>query len=680
MKENISIVNSGLLAPLRRWGTKWSLWPVHFVTACCGVELAHAFASGYDGERIGALNYGIARQTNLIIVEGAITRKMARALRVTWEQMPDPKFVFVIGACGEKGGIFWNGYNMVCPADVVPVDFFVPGCPVTPEGLLRGIRAIQEKIEGRNKTTIEWKRVELPRGTGEERKKAIPTSPKIIAPTPLIKIDIERKEEWGFGEELVENLKEELKGLYKRISIIDRNRIAIRTTAEDITKIAEKLREKGFDHVKSVNVIDVPHEKRLIVEYIVSSYSVKELKPVLVTIFADINRGGEESFPSLSSYWENADYLERELHDLFGVRFEGNKGMDSKLRFILAPDAPKAPLRKDFKLEEERYAIEEEGEAPAGISTKPPKELVLPISEDFLEDVYKSDNYVVLVGPQHPGSGHFWMIVRLKGDIIVEVVPDPGYVHRCMEKLAENRLYIQNIPLFERASINDPINMTLGYVRAIERAMGVEVPERAKYIRTIMAELSRMGAFFYDAGILAIMVGHSTGFMYGFAIREIISEAMTKISGARMTPSFIVPGGIRRDVPDDVLDWIKSSTDAILKRLEKLEHIFINNPVTVARTKNVGVLTREEAIKYGIVGPFLRASGVEYDVRKEEPYEAYDELEWDIPVCDAGDALARFLVRVEEVRQSSNIIRQAVDAVKKMPKGNILSEDILGEF
>ena len=178
------------------------------------------------------------------------------------------------------------------------------------------------------------------------------------------------------------------------------------------------------------------------------------------------------------------------------------------------------------------------------VPVQPPTELFLPVPKKFLEDAYKGDDYLVLVGPQHPGSGHMRIILRIKGDVIVEAIPDPGYVHRSMEKLAETRLYIQNIPLFERPAIMDTGNVTLGYVRAMEKALDVEVPERAKYIRVILAELSRIGTHLYDAGILAVFLGHTTGFMWPFALREPIVEAITRISGARITSYFIIPGGI----------------------------------------------------------------------------------------------------------------------------------------
>jgi|Deesub1362A_J573_1020465.scaffolds.fasta_scaffold00076_106 NADH-quinone oxidoreductase subunit D len=314
------------------------------------------------------------------------------------------------------------------------------------------------------------------------------------------------------------------------------------------------------------------------------------------------------------------------------------------------------------------------------VPVQPPTDLFLPVSKKFLEEAYRNDEYVVLVGPQHPGSGHMRIILRIRGDIIVEAIPDPGYVHRSMEKLAENRLYIQNIPLFERPAIMDTGNMTLGYVRAIESALDIEVPERAKYIRTIIAELGRIGTHLYDAGILAIFLGHTTGFMWPFAIRELIVEALTRISGTRITASFLVPGGIRRDVPWETLEFVRKTTFAVERRLKGFEKIFIRNPSVMARLQDVGVLTKEEAIKFGLVGPFLRASGVEYDVRKVEPYEAYDMLDWEVPVADEGDSYSRFLVRVEEIAQSISMVRQAINALKNIPEGNVISEDVLGEY
>ncbi|AIY89075.1 NADH-quinone oxidoreductase subunit D [Geoglobus acetivorans] len=311
------------------------------------------------------------------------------------------------------------------------------------------------------------------------------------------------------------------------------------------------------------------------------------------------------------------------------------------------------------------------------LAVEPPQEYqsyFVPVSKEFLEDAYKSDDFVVFVGPQHGGSGHMRLIVRVKGDFIVEVIPDPGYVHRSMEKLAETKLYVQNIPLFERPSIIDFGNYNLGYVRAIEDALGIEVPERAKYIRTILAELGRIGTHLYDAGILSVFIGHTTGFMWPFAMREFIVEIFTRITGTRITGSFIVPGGVRRDVDGKTLDVIKRMTYALEHRIKKFERVFIRNPTTIARLREVGVLNREDAVKYGLVGPFIRASGVEYDVRKIDPYEAYEEIDWDMVVGEDGDGYTRLLVRAEEIAQSIRMIRQLVDNI---PEGDVLSDDIV---
>ncbi len=323
-------------------------------------------------------------------------------------------------------------------------------------------------------------------------------------------------------------------------------------------------------------------------------------------------------------------------------------------------------------MEEKEYALD--------VPVQPPQEyqsLFLPVPPEFVEEAYRKDEFVILVGPQHPGSGHMRLIVRVKGDVMTEVIPDPGYVHRAIEKLAETKLFIQNIPLVERPAIMDCANMSLGYVRAIEKAMDLEVPPRAKYIRTILAELGRIGTHLYDAGILAVFIGHTTGFMWPFGLREYICEALCRITGARVTASFIIPGGVRRDVDEKTLRFVEAVTYTLEEKLRKFERIFVKNPAVIMRLKDVGVLDKKEAIKFGVVGPFLRASGVEYDVRKVEPYEAYDEIDFDIPVADEGDAYSRFLVRVNEVQQSLNIIRRAI---KDIPEGPVLSDGLIGKL
>lgn len=277
----------------------------------------------------------------------------------------------------------------------------------------------------------------------------------------------------------------------------------------------------------------------------------------------------------------------------------------------------------------------------------------------------------VFIGPQHPGSGHMRIIVWLDGDIIVRADPDIGYVHRAVEKIAETKKYIQIVPLVERPSLPDTTHMNLGYVLALEKLLDVEAPPRAQYLRTLLAEINRIHSHLYGIGIHGIMLGSSTAFMWAFADREILIELAQQLTGARLTYSYIIPGGVRRDLPQGFREKAEKALRYIERRIEDYYKLFVENPVTKARLVNVGKLSREDAIKIGIVGPNLRASGVEYDVRRVDPYCAYPELEFDVVVREEGDSYARLLVRFEEIRQSIRIVRQVLE---KIPEGPILSE------
>jgi NADH-quinone oxidoreductase subunit D len=275
----------------------------------------------------------------------------------------------------------------------------------------------------------------------------------------------------------------------------------------------------------------------------------------------------------------------------------------------------------------------------------------------------------VSVGPQHPGSGHMRILIRVDGDYIVSADPDIGYVHRGCEKIAEYRNYVSNIPHLERPCIADAIHLNWGYVLPIEELQGVEVPPRGKYITTIAAEMNRIMSHLYGTAIMAgVFSGHTTIFMWGFGDRDLFIELAEMLTGARLTYSFLAPGGPRRDLPFGFEDRLTRLLDYFERRIPEYDRMFFHNPTIIARAKGVGVLTREDAMKLGVVGPVLRASGVEYDVRKAEPYGAYDDLEFEIPTFKEGDSWSRFLVRFEEMKQSVRIIRQAL---KKMPKGPI---------
>ena len=274
----------------------------------------------------------------------------------------------------------------------------------------------------------------------------------------------------------------------------------------------------------------------------------------------------------------------------------------------------------------------------------------------------------VSVGPQHPGSGHVRLLIRVDGDYIVSIDPDIGYVHRGCEKIAEYRTSVSNIPHLERPCIIDAIHLNWGYVLPIEELQGVEVPPRGRYIATIAAEMNRIMNHLYWLAINAgVFSGHTTIFMWAFGDRDLFIELAEWLTGARLTYSFLPPGGPRRDLPFGFEERLTKLLDYFEKRLVEYDRIFFSNPLVVARAKDIGILKREDAIKLGVTGPVLRGSGVKYDVRKIEPYGAYSDLDFEIPTFDEGDSYARFMVRFEEMKQSMSIIRQALQEIPKGP-------------
>jgi len=269
------------------------------------------------------------------------------------------------------------------------------------------------------------------------------------------------------------------------------------------------------------------------------------------------------------------------------------------------------------------------------------------------------------VGPQHPGSGHMRLIVQVDGDFIAACDPDPGYVHRGEEKMAEYRNYIQNIPHIERPIIHDSCNILYPYVLGVEEICGIEVPERAKYVRMLASELNRCIYITYWLGIYGIFLGHSTMFMWPVGDRELCIDLMEKMTGARVTHSHFVPGGVRNDLPANFEDVCLRQINYFEKRLKTYADVFYDNPILISRTQDAGVLSREDAIRLGVTGSVLRASGVDFDLRKKEPYDAYDELDIHSPVLKNGDSYDRSKIPWLDMLESCNIIRQIL---QKMPK------------
>ncbi len=280
-----------------------------------------------------------------------------------------------------------------------------------------------------------------------------------------------------------------------------------------------------------------------------------------------------------------------------------------------------------------------------------------------------ADEIVINMGPQHPSThGVFRVILKLDGETVIGSECVVGYLHRGVEKIAENRTYIQFAPYTDRMDYVAAVSNGMGYCEAVEKLQGAEVPPRAKYVRTILAELQRMASHLLWLGTHALDIGAMTPLFYTFREREEILKIFENYCGARLTTHAFRIGGLQYEVYDGFEDQIRKFCDDFEKKIDEYEQLLTLNRIWIGRTKGVGVLTAADAIALGVSGPVLRGSGVKWDLRKAQPYEAYDELDFEIPVGEKGDTYDRYLVRLEEMRQSRRIVRQAVD---RLPTGPI---------
>jgi len=274
----------------------------------------------------------------------------------------------------------------------------------------------------------------------------------------------------------------------------------------------------------------------------------------------------------------------------------------------------------------------------------------------------------VNLGPQHPSThGVFRAVIQLDGERVVDIEPVIGYLHRGIEKLAEGRTYVQNIPLTDRLDYVTSMSNNWAYVRAIEKLMGIVPTERAEYIRVIMAELTRVQSHLVAIGFLLNDLGaFFTPLFYCLEGREKVLDLFEMASGSRMTCNYIRPGGVHDDLPADFLPQAKELVTWFTPYMDEIEQLLTENEILVVRCKNVGVLRPEVAKSYGITGPMARASGLNFDVRRAEPYSIYDRFNFQVPLTFNGDTYDRYLVRVRELRQSLRILQQAL---RDIPEG-----------
>ena len=462
--------------------------------------------------------------------------------------------------------------------------------------------------------------------------------------------------------------------------------------ADHLVEVATALRDEfGYDYLTSLTGVDyLPDDFMEVVYHLYRSTGGSGL-----VIKARSPRQAS-SIPSLVSVYPGAEFQEREAWDLLGIRFEGHPDLR---RILMWEGFNGHPLRKDWQepfFEEEGkpfksrwpdgqiYRIEDKNpftnnvDYPAGFDPEtwvPEKDAALYAGLGLIEKPgegsgLRTDQVIVNLGPQHPSThGVFRMVAALDGETILALKPVMGYLHRNHEKIAERNTFLQNMPFTDRLDYFSSMSNNFGYALAVEKLMGVKPPERAEYLRVIMAEFTRISNHLAAIGFFLNDLGaYFTPVLYAFEERELILDIFEAVSGSRMMCNYFRFGGVARDLPEGVYEKIRKLVDDRLPRkIDELDLYLVKNEIIRSRGEGVGVLTPQQAIAYSAVGPVLRASGVPYDIRRADPYSIYDRFEFDVAVRYHGDIYDRFLIRLDEIRQSLRILQQAVRAIPDGP-------------
>ncbi len=459
---------------------------------------------------------------------------------------------------------------------------------------------------------------------------------------------------------------------------------------EHLVELAQTLRDQyNYDFLSCVTAVDYLSDGIIELVYLFYKYSGGPSTELKLQVPRE-----NPSVPSLTPLYSGADLQEREIWDLFGVHFSGHPDLR---RLFLWEGFAGHPMRKDWH--EPYYEMDHkpfgsrtpegkvkrhEDENPFRHNVQYPKDFdptdYESISDRLLYESLerfpqkgeiKSDRVIVNLGPQHPSThGVFRMAALLEGEEIVDIKPVLGYLHRNHEKIGERNTYLQNMPFTDRLDYVVSMSNNFAYALTVEKMLGIKPPERAEYIRVLMAELTRVMNHFFAIGFLLNDLGaFYTPALYAFEERELILDVFEAVSGSRMMCNYFRFGGVARDIDEGSFAKIKKLVfDRLPRKLDEIDHYLTNNEILRVRCEGVGILTPERAISCSITGPVLRASGVPYDIRRADPYSIYDRLAFDVVYGRHGDVYDRYLVRIEEARQSLRILEQVI---RDMPEGEI---------
>ena len=446
----------------------------------------------------------------------------------------------------------------------------------------------------------------------------------------------------------------------------------------DFDKFAQEMQnlkdKKGFDYLVTIVGEDFGSEEGLGCVYILENTKTHERCSVKQIAKKQVCGDGMQSngvsdmegqmvayIPTVSNIWKVADLLEREVYDFFGIVFLGHPDMR---RLFLRSDFKGYPFRKDWQFND-KYTLEDDVEPDYGLEFYLDKDGVLQSKQNKL---FTSDDYVINIGPQHPAThGVLRLQTVLDGETVKRIYPHLGYIHRAIEKMWEGMTYPQTLALTDRLNYLGAMQHRHALVGVIEEAMEVELTDRIKYIRTIMDELQRLDSHLLYTSCVAQDLGALTGMLYGMRDREHVLNVMEETTGGRLIQNYYRIGGLQDDIDPNFVKNCKDLVKYLRPTIQEYMDIFGDNIITHNRLENCGPMSLEDCINYAVTGPAGRASGWKNDVRKNHPYDMYDKVEWEQCTLTGCDSMDRYLVHINEMYQSLNIIEQLIDNI---PEGD----------